>query len=211
MPRSVLSSVNAITHVPSSAFSPFFLLLKHTRQPLAPLTHLSAIHPATFIKFRLIKVDGGGYLRQVGSRSQIKLADPSSLSFEHSPRAGEFSGGDSSEAREAFTKIGRVFREPLGSDRVTATRSRCIYFSPGCQAHARAPSTSFRFSEIHLPPARRTRGPRMHNASGGRALRSASDIHFTAVVLWKKKKETIFTRVSLLITNVRGRAFKLHR
>lgn len=123
----------------SPAFSLFFLLLEHTRQPPAPLIHLSKIHSATFIKFRPIKVDGGGYLRYLGSRSQIKLVDPSSLSFEHSSRARESPTVKVRRRERRLQKLDACFASlSAARGNEQPTRSRCIYFSPrmpGTRAH----------------------------------------------------------------------------
>ena len=190
MSRSVPSSVNAIAHV-SVASLPFLPPFK--THPPAPLIHLSKIHPATFIKFRPIKVDGGGYLRYLGSRSQIKLADPSSLSFERSSRESP-DGGDPSGAREAVTKIGRVFHEPLGPV--------VSIFHRGCQAHARSRFTPFPFSEIYLPPARTDLGCIMHPADKHLGQPATFILPRSSFERKKERKEkTIFTRVSLYSGN----------
>lgn len=217
MSRSVLSSVNAITFRRlSPAFSLFFLLLEHTRQPPAPLIHLSKIHSATFIKFRLIKVDGGGYLRYLGSRSQIKLVDPSSLSFERSSRARESPTVKVHRRRERrLQKLDACFASfSAARANEQPTRSRCIYFSP------RMPGTRARtvhtVSFLWNPSSSGANGHTdlgciMHPAD--KHLGSASDIHFTAVVLWKKKqkKKDFYARQLTGNWEDQRHSFKLYR
>lgn len=121
--------------------------------------------------------------RRIPAIPRVTLADQTRRSIFFIVRAfvARSIGGERGGYKN-WTRVSRASR--LREETNQPLDPRCIYFSPGMPG-TRARTGPHRFASLKSIFLRRerTRGPRMHNASGGQALRSASDIHFIAAVL----------------------------